>query len=59
MAENRTGPGVPFQDHVQVGAADAAFGNLDEDLAWSRLRTGHLLDGDSAVARVDGSRHQW
>ena len=59
VAENGTRFGVPLQDHVQIGAADAALGNLDEHLAGSRLRTGHLLDGDSAVAHIDGCRHQW
>ncbi len=53
------GFGVPLQDHVQVGAADAALGDLHEHLAGPRLGTGHLLDGDSAVAHVDGGRHQW
>ena len=59
VAENGTRFGVPLQDHVQIGAADAALGNLDEHLVGSRLRTGHLLDGDPAVAHIDGCRHQW
>ena len=59
VAENGTRFGVPLQDHVQIGSADAALGNLDEHLAGSRLRTGDLLDGDPAVAHVDGCGHQW
>ena len=59
VAENGARFGVALQDHVQIGPADAALGDLDEHLAGSRLGTGHLLDGDLAVAHVDGCWHQW
>jgi len=59
VAENGTRFGVPLQDHVQIGAADPALGNLDEHLAGSGLGTWHLLDSDSAVAYINGCRHHW
>ena len=57
VAEDRTWLGVLLKDHVQIGAADTAFRNLDENVTRARLRTWHLGDGDSAVAHIDGGRH--
>jgi hypothetical protein len=59
MAENGTRVGVTLHDHVQIGPANSTLGNLDEHLSWSRLWTGDLLDGDPAVAYVDGRGHQF
>jgi hypothetical protein len=58
VAENGTRFGVTLQDHVQIGSANPALGNFDEHLSGSRLWKGNLLDGDPAVAHVDGCRHQ-
>jgi hypothetical protein len=54
MAEDGAPLGVVLQDHVQIGAADPALGDLHEHLAGAGFRSGHLLDFDLAVAYVDG-----
>jgi hypothetical protein len=58
VSENRTQFGVPLKHHVQIGATNAALGNLDEHLARPRFGTGHLLDRNLSLAYIDGCRHQ-
>jgi hypothetical protein len=41
-------PGVPFVD-VQVGAADAGFADLDEDIIDADLRLRDILEPESAL----------
>src|SRR5262249_13132490 len=45
-------------DLLEVGVADAAGGDLDEDLAGADLGDADLLVDDPARAAVDGGGHQ-
>src|SRR5207247_8150837 len=47
----------PLHHHVQVAAAHAAVADLEEDLTGTGLGHGQALDGDRAVALVDGGGH--
>ena len=59
VAENGTRPGVALQHHVQIGAADAAGGDLHQHLVGAGLRTWDLVELDPALAHIDGRRHQF
>ena len=58
VPEDRPRLRVLLQDHVEVGTADPALGDLHEHFAGPRLRPGDLVDLDPAVAHVDGRWHQ-
>jgi hypothetical protein len=54
----RLGPAVLAGADVQVGAAQAAVGDVDQDLAVAGPGPGALLDGDGGAAGPDQRGHR-
>ena len=52
-----SGPGVPLEHEVEVGAADAAVRHLDQRVVRSERRDGELADRHLAVAEVHRGGH--
>ena len=55
---DHTGAAAPFEEEVQVGAADAAMTDLEQQLVRSRHRRRELVDRDFAKAHEQCRRHR-